>query len=369
MKLQVKSTKKITAIFAALLIIFISLICLTSSGCSFSINYDYIKYDGEEGYYVVRGSGQPYSLKGTLEIPETYGSGDKLAPVREIDREAFRGCSITKVIIPASITKIGVAAFANCSQLEEVEFKEGSSLKEIPQGTFGFDVSLTQITFPDSVENIGYCSFLGCKSLKTVNLSKNIKSITASAFEDCYDLSEITFPEGLESIGYLAFYNCALTEVVIPDSVHDKQIPVTDTEGNPVNDKDGNPQMQTVYGLDYGAFHTCRALKKAVIGNGLTLIRAGVFGFCDSLEEVYIPSSVTKIEGTYFKNGNYLSGHAFHNCKSLKTVNYAGTQEEWAQIKIDSTEYSSNGSTFNNNALFKDKNDKLTINYNKSYAQ
>lgn len=368
METNVKHTRRITAIVAALMLTFLALICLFSSGCSYTIKYDYIKYEGEEGYYVVKASGYVNSLKGTLEIPSTYGKGDKEAPVKEIAPEGFRGANITKLVIPSSINKIGIAAFANCTRLEEVVFEQGGDLKEIPQGTFGYDASLRKITFSDSIETIGYCTFLECKSLAAVNLPKNLKRITERAFEDCYYLSEVTLHEGLESIGYLAFYNCALKEIIIPDSVRDVVVPVTDEDGNIVTDKDGSPQTRTVYGVDYGAFHTCRALKKAVVGSGITLIRAGVFGFCDKLEEVYIPSSVQKIEGVYLENGKFTSGHAFQNCNSLKIINYAGTSEEWAQIKIDNTPYSYNGATFNNNALFKDSNDKLDIIYNKSFT-
>lgn len=361
MKSGIKHTKKIIAALAALMIIFIALICLFSSGCNYVVNYEYkVEYEGGEGYYVVKASGYTNRLKGELEIPSYYGEGDKYAPVREIADEAFRGAEITKLVIPATITKIGAAAFANCSHLKEVVFEEGISIDEIPQGMFGFDRSLTSITIPDTVETIGYRAFYDCERLATVNLSQNLKTITMSAFENCYVLSGISFPEGLESIGALAFYFSGLTEVVIPDSVHDTQITVTD--------EDGTPQSQTLYGLGYGAFHTCRSLKKAVVGSGITQIKSGVFGYCDKLEEIYIPASVTKIEGSYKNGETFISGHAFHNCNSLKIINYAGTPSQWAQIDIEKDGYSNNGAIYNNNALFEDKNDKLTINYNKSYT-
>ena len=316
---------------------FLALLCLFSSGCSYTINYNYVKYDGEDGYYVVMADGYVNSLKGTLEIPSTYGEGDKKAPVKEIAAEGFRGTNITKVIIPASISKIGIAAFANCTRLKEVVFEEGSALKEIPQGMFGFDTSLTKVTLPQSVETIGYRAFYDCERLETIDLPANLKTIMGCVFEDCYKLESITLPEGLEVIGSLAFYNCGLTEIIIPDSVQE---------------------------LYYGVFHTCRSLKKAVVGSGIAVIRSGVFGYCDSLEEIYLPSSVKNIEGMYDSEDDSILGHAFHNCKSLKTINYAGTPEEWSQINIDNKSYSSGGAIFNNNALFKDKNDKLTINYN-----
>ena len=358
MKSQVKHTRKITAVVAALSLILLTLFCLFSSGCGYSIDYEYkIDYEGGEGYYVVSTSGNITTMKGELEIPATYGDG---VPVKEIASEAFRGSGITKLVLPATITKVGVAAFANCSRLEEVVFKEGIALEEIPKGMFGFDVCLTKMTIPDTVKTIGYRAFVGCENLETVTLSQNLETITEGAFEDCFALRDITFPEGLVSIGSLAFYGCDLREVIIPDSVHDTEITITDEEGN--------SQTQTVYGLDYGAFHTCRALKKAVVGSGITQIRAGVFGYCDSLEEIYIPLSVKKIEGAYFEGGKFISGHAFHNCNALATVNYAGTAADWGKIDINNEPHNDKSRLYNNSALFKEANDKLNFNYNTSYT-
>lgn len=342
METQVKHTKKITAVLVAVILLLVAFSCLFLSGCSYKIKYDYMEYENGEGYYVVYAGGNITSLKGELKIPSTYGDGDKKAPVREIAVEGFRGAGITRLVIPASVTKIGVASFANCNRLKEVVFEEGSSLKEIPQGMFGFDVSLTEITLPQSVETIGYRAFYDCEALESVTLPENLKTIMGSVFEDCHRLENITLPEGLEVIGSLAFYNCGLKEIVIPDSVQE---------------------------LYYGVFHTCRSLKKAVVGGGIAVIRSGVFGYCTGLEEIYIPSSVRKIEGMYDGDGDSLLGHAFHNCNTLKIINYAGSQEEWEKINIDNESYSSGGATFNNNALFESKNDKLTINYDKSYDE
>lgn len=343
MNTQLKHTKKITAVLAALMIILIALICLLSSGCSYTIKYDYIEYEGGEGYYVVKASGYVSSLKGELVIPSTYGEGDKEAPVKEIADEGFRGSGITRLVIPRTITKIGTAAFANCDLLLEVEFEEGIQIEEIPQGMFGFDSSLREITIPETVKTIGFRAFYGCTSLSTVTLPQNLKKIGENAFEECAALSDISLPDGLESIEMLAFYFSGIKEIVIPDSVQE---------------------------LGYGAFHTCRKLKKAVVGKGIEVIKAGVFGFCDNLEEIYIPLSVTKIEGIYMNGEKFVSGHAFHNCSSLKVINYEGTAVQWTQIDINNEGYvSKNGASYNNNSLFKsDDNTKLNIYYNKSYT-
>lgn len=91
------------------------------------------------------------------------------------------------------------------------------------------------------------------------------------------------------------------TEVVIPPEI----------EGKPV----------TSIGMD--AFNNCISLTSVTIPESVTSIGEGAFDGCSSLTTVTIPDSVTSI-----------SACAFYICDSLKNVYYAGTEEQWQQIKI-----------------------------------
>ena len=81
------------------------------------------------------------SLRGTLEIPAEIGGN----AVVEIGERAFSGCSsVTNIVIPFGVEKIGSYAFAGC--------------KSLAPG----------ITIPESVESLGSYVFTNCASLKIV---------------------------------------------------------------------------------------------------------------------------------------------------------------------------------------------------------
>lgn len=321
--------KFLAAIVAALMLI----ACVPFiSGCSASLNYT-LSDDGS--HYIASCSGFKSSLKGELVIAEEY----KGLPVTEIAQEGFRGTGISKLTVPASITKIGMAAFANCNFLTEAEFASGSPLTEIAQGAFGYCIRLSKVTLPEAVEKIGIYSFIGCENLETVSLPETVTEIGLEAFEDCSALSSIDLPDGLKSIGALAFYNAGLTEITIPASVEDTTY--TDDEGEP----------QTKYGIGVGAFHSCVSLKKAVVNAQIQTLASGTFGYCIALEEVGLPATLKKIEGHIMNGDKLYIGHAFHNCTALNTVRFAGTQEQWSAITKENEEYKYSGATFNNDAI------------------
>ena len=102
----------------------------------------------------------PQELDGTYSIKE----GTKI-----ICACAFEYCeSLSNLIIPDSVTRIGNGAFIGCH-------------------------SLTNIVIPDSVTSIGAWAFQYCTSLRSVVLPSSVTSIGNEAFEGCnfpYDLKQ-----------------------------------------------------------------------------------------------------------------------------------------------------------------------------------
>lgn len=130
----------------------------------------------------------------------------------------------------------------------------------------------TKVVLPDSVAKIGNYSFYSCNGLTSVTIPNSVTKIGKYAFYSCNGLTSVIIPDNVTSIGFGAFYQCtSLTSVVIPDNV--------------------------------------------------TSIKGYSFNMCIRLISVTIPYSVKSIEE-----------YAFFNCKSLTTINFNGTMEQWSTI-------------------------------------
>jgi hypothetical protein len=110
-------------------------------------------------------------------------------------KNSFYECeNLVTVILPNTVTTIGIMAFTRCT-------------------------SLKSIVIPDSVTSMGQ-AFAGCTSLTSVVLSKNLTKIDTNTFNGCTSLTDVTIPEGITTIGMQAFADCtSLTTITIPVSV------------------------------------------------------------------------------------------------------------------------------------------------------
>lgn len=342
------------SVFSLILAFVAAFICTAAfSGCSASVGYTLETSEDGSKYYVARATGYTSFMSGELVIPSEYGEGDDKYPVKAIASQGFSGTSLKKITIPASVEKIGTAAFAYNNSLEEVVFDGNSSLDEIGWGIFAYCTSLESIKIPEAVETIDGMAFAFCSSLKNVYLPAGLKYINFRAFESCSALENITLPETLIQIGAFAFYNCkSLSGIILPDSLKNTEEPVLGEDGEQKKDGNGNPITQTVPALGYAAFHTCTSLKYAVLGAGITSIEEGTFGYCTSLERVYLPAGLNRIKGAMFTDdGTFVCGHAFHSDSALKEVHFAGSGPDWSAVNIDYEPCTVSGTQFDNSAL------------------
>ncbi len=273
------------------------------SGCSVSRDFTLGVDENGEEYYTIGYTGYISNLDGEIVIPAEYNG----KPVRAIAQEGFAGSRIEKVTIPATVDTLGNAAFLHCGSLKEVVFEEGSVLTQIPRGAFANCAKLTDITLPDGITDIGYGAFTGCENLTV-----------------------LAFPAGLKTIGDEAFYLSGLEEARLPDGITD---------------------------IGYGAFYNCPALKYAEVGEGLTVLHAGAFGYCFSLETVTLPSTLKEVEAEVNTGYKTYSAAFSYDKDTLKTVNFRGSQEYWQHDLVIRSGGDGNG----NDAL---KNAKKVYGYN-----
>jgi hypothetical protein len=119
-----------------------------------------------------------------VDIPSTING----LPVISIGAGAFAGSSITAVMIPNSVTTIGVGAFSECFYMTSVTIP--NSLTSIGSSAFS-GAGLTSVLIPNTVTNIGYGAFSGC-NLTNVTIPDSVTTIGDGAFGACLSLTNIT---------------------------------------------------------------------------------------------------------------------------------------------------------------------------------
>ena len=126
-------------------------------------------------------------------------------PVYVIDIEAFKGSSVTSVIIEEGIVKIKDKCFSGCESLQNVQLPE--SLFSLGEDAFSRCYSLKEIVFPKSISVIPYSVCYDCTSLQTVKiLTESINSeIESMAFLRCTSLQNVYVTGSVSKISNNAF--------------------------------------------------------------------------------------------------------------------------------------------------------------------
>ena len=115
--------------------------------------------------------------------------------------------TITKVVIPKSVTTLGRGAFSRCSHLIDINIPD--SVTSIEEYAFFMCTALTSINIPNSVTSIYDDAFGSCSSLTSINIPDSITSIGRNTFANCSSLKSINIPNSVTSIGSTAFVSCS----------------------------------------------------------------------------------------------------------------------------------------------------------------
>lgn len=181
-----------------------------------------------------------FASGGYTEVVMSYG-------LETIGDFAFSACrELEKVVIPATVSKIGSSAFCSCYKLTDIQLAEDnpyfsvvngtiytkdmktlvmcpnaatveipSTVTEIADYAFYYNKNITSIVIPSSVEKIGEGAFGDCNNLTSVTFEgAGLKNIGNHAFRDDTKLKVIRLPETVEAVGAYAFAYCNNMEQV-----------------------------------------------------------------------------------------------------------------------------------------------------------
>jgi lactocepin len=204
----------------------------------------------------------------------------------ETSKQWFLGDdTITKVIIPEGVKKIGAYAFANLTKLEEVVLP--STLEAIEYGAFYNCKSLKKISFSstNNLKIINQSAFEGCNLQDTIDLSA-VCIISDYAFAGNMELKGVTTSENLLSIGKYAFAGCKKLTNVDIKTAKVKYGAYAFTGCESLTSFYVNASV-----LPEGMFYQCKALERVVIGPDVNEVNP--FAFRD-----------TKVSSFEIKEGN-----------------------------------------------------------------
>ena len=249
----------------------------------------------------------------------------------------------TTYSVPSTVKTIAKDAFNYVYALEHVILPEG--LTVIRDHGFVGNYSLESIVIPTTVSVIEYNAFGGCDSLTDVYYGSSVLDwlhIDIGASNGALTCATVHFdpePEeegivdfgfsgyglnwALDEDGVVTLYGNGLMEGVVPWAGHIREV----TDFRVSEESVYYCAMDTaLYALDGSvlvAYAGGNGRSSFAVPEGVSAIGPGAFQNVDSLDRISIPLSMTEI-----------SWSAFSDC-SLKTVDYAGSAEDWDQIRID----------------------------------
>lgn len=214
----------------------------------------------------------------SVTVPAMLGG----MPVTELGEYAFENnASLSSVVLPAGLERIGWGAFARCTALSHIDIPEGVTY--IGNVAFTDCTALSSITLPGTLTQIEAYAFSGCTSLAAVELPDSVTEIGSHLFEDCASLSSVRLPNRLTCVEMNMFSHCtSLTALELPESLRS---------------------------IDVCAFAGCTGLKSLRIPDRVDSILDFAFEDCESLQEIALPAELRE-----------LWGGAFCGCSSLREI-------------------------------------------------
>ncbi len=249
--------------------------------------------------------------------------------------------------------------------------------------------NLANVNIPESVQSICSYSFSGCTALTSIHIPAGVTSIESGAFSDCrnlvevYNSSSLNITKGSYGNGSVAYYALGVytdinteskvvtldggyifydgddgvyfigykgnnTELILPESYNGqdyriKLAALADCDGIqsitvPFIGESKDSANKTHFGYIFGAasyqdngYYIPASLKTVVVTGG-SAIGYMAFANCSEIQNITIPSNVTKISSNAFMgceslesfvipdSVTYIGSAVFYNCSSLTSI-------------------------------------------------
>lgn len=292
--------------------------------------------------------GQSFAVAGITSVSFASPSN-----ITTIDDRAFSGTGITSVNIPATKSYLTLnRAFEGCASLATVTFDAPSKVASIGMRTFE-GTAISTITLPASVGSLGMRAFRNCSNLQNVYFEPaNCPNIANNSFQNCHAELKLWCPDesGLIYANTVYTANEDYWDILYmyPSENH-----APDPAMGGFCGKDGSEDMMwdifwndeaqcvmlNIYGDglmeewdflngNWAPWKDFRSYIKYIqIDEGVTSIGGSAFVGCDKVKTFVIPSTVTKI-----------GADAFYGCDHSEVEVYCNADPnvlEWTDRNCD----------------------------------
>lgn len=156
------------------------------------------------------GAFQNCAIGGTLTIPSTLTSFGANAFAANMQNQISLVYNVPDLQINTMSHQTGLFATANVTS---VQF--GANVVAIPAMMFNGNTTLTAIVLPDTITKIGESAFKNCTNLENINITESITVFGSQCFNGCAKLTgTLTIGANVTSIGYVAFNGTGYTKLV-----------------------------------------------------------------------------------------------------------------------------------------------------------
>lgn len=261
---------------------------------------------------------------------------------------AFKNSTLTEIILPEGVEKIGMMAFYNCDAI--TSFNTPDYLLYLGDWCFTDCDSLEIVRFSSRIDRFTYSGiFDSCDELHTVEFYGRIDGINVSMFDEAPALERINIPGKFytpTAAGYytrdgVLYYQTSYEVLAFyPRGKRDVEFTVPDTtiyiQAEAFKDNEYLQKViisESVININEGTFENCASLSEVIfLGDALRVVADRAFKNCISLVEIVLPDQVGHIGESAFEGCTSLQravvgsktslirANAFRDCSSLVSV-------------------------------------------------